>query len=84
MRDVVMVAGKEVSGEVCDRAQPGCAPDCTHCDDGFVPAMDKTGTCIPKCTACCEALATEPIAAGGALTASVTLLLGFLSIKLSF
>lgn len=43
--------------EVCDAAQPGCRDDCTGCQAGWDQSGDVTGTCIPQCDACCEALA---------------------------
>jgi len=87
IRDVIYDDDDNViSSEICDSSQPGCADDCKACDDGWVPALDETGTCVPECAACCEELKArlgegEGDAAGAnALVLSITVFLsGFLA-----
>jgi len=50
------VGGKD---EICDAAQPGCAKDCSACEDGFVAAGDAAGSCIAMCEECCASLPKE-------------------------
>jgi len=85
-RDVIRSAeGDVLSVEVCDAAQPGCAPDCAACQSGFVPSGDATGTCTPECTECCVELiarqgGSSVVSSAGGLVVSITFfLLGFLA-----
>jgi uncharacterized protein (DUF983 family) len=80
--------GNEQSGEVCDASQPGCVDDCTACEDGWIPELDATGTCKPKCTACCEDLKSrhdeeETVSPASGLAVSVAISLCALLAKLT-
>jgi len=63
MRDRIAVGGKD---EVCDAAQPGCAPDCASCQDGYTPANDAVGSCIALCENCCASLPKNVESTSGA------------------
>jgi len=67
--------------EVCDSANPGCAADCSHCEDGYIPAGDALGTCTADCAICCASLQTndnQVTNAGSRLVGGWLCLLGFL------